>query len=348
MYKTYSKLAIKVFLILTPILLILAMLPNIIFDKCSVFKILQARITKNFNSFKTTDNYVNTKYFVTNYVLTNKNKYNALVVGSSRVGFIPANKIKEYKFFGLSYACGIPKQHYDHLKFLIDHKVKLKLILIGLDDFSFTKDPEDFYHISEQSNPASWYPFPTNFRENVDFYLKYLFLFDFDKKKKDTSPIFDGFSVLTTEQKNRIAKKTNYNKVAWIHPNIIRYKSFDEIKMIKDLCDKNNIEVIFFMNPLHKTTYMYNNFENLLIIKSRLVKITPYWDFAYLNKFTTNNNYWYETSHFKEDLGLLMLKKMGFLKDKNRPCQSSFGVYVDQNNIQEHIQMLKENRKSGK
>lgn len=81
-----------------------------------------------------------------------------------------------------------------------------------------------------------------------------------------------------------------------------------EIQEIKKLCDDNNIELTVIFNPLHITTYENQNKEKLSEFKSRLAEIIDYWDFNNINEVTTNNYYWYETSHYREIVGAMILK----------------------------------------
>lgn len=108
------------------------------------------------------------------------------------------------------------------------------------------------------------------------------------------------------------------------------------IREIVDLSKKYNFNLTIFINPIHKTTYLGTSFNNFQTFKNELAKLTNYYDFSGLNSITTNNYYYYETSHYRDVVGELIKKR---LFDSN--YDKSFGVYVSQNNIDEHLRNLK-------
>jgi len=89
------------------------------------------------------------------------------------------------------------------------------------------------------------------------------------------------------------------------------------------------------MNPIHITTYMGNNREELYRFQQELVKITPFYDFSPPSSVTTNNYYFYETSHYRPLVGDWMIQKI--LKMDNRGLSKDFGVYVMEENIEEQV-----------
>ncbi|MGL5355948.1 MAG: hypothetical protein ACRDAQ_05285, partial [Cetobacterium sp.] len=72
------------------------------------------------------------------------------------------------------------------------------------------------------------------------------------------------------------------------------------------------------------------------VFKKKLLELTDYWDFAELNKFTENNYYWYEASHYRPILGELIFKKI--FKDDFEIVpilvdeENVFGKYKSKNN----------------
>lgn len=124
--------------------------------------------------------------------------------------------------------------------------------------------------------------------------------------------LFEGPTILGNYENNRIDKVIN------------------EIKQIKDLCDNNNIKLTVIFNPLHITTYENTNKEKLLEFKSKLSEITSYWDFNSINQITTNNYYWYETSHYRGIVGDMILKRIyGDQYKKEIKVPEGFGEFIN-------------------
>ena len=51
--------------------------------------------------------------------MNNKKKYDSFIFGSSRVGKINPLKIENGKYYNMTYSEGLPREHYQNIKFLI-------------------------------------------------------------------------------------------------------------------------------------------------------------------------------------------------------------------------------------
>ncbi len=107
------------------------------------------------------------------------------------------------------------------------------------------------------------------------------------------------------------------------------------MKEIVDLAKKNRIGLVIFINPVHKTTYLDTDLRQFALFKKELAAITDYYDFSGLNSITTNNYYYYETSHYRPLVGDMMLKVMFGKPDVEVP--RDFGFHVTRTNIDEHL-----------
>ena len=117
-------------------------------------------------------------------------------------------------------------------------------------------------------------------------------------------------------------------------------ETIKSIEEIVNLSKKYDFNLLIFINPIHKTTYLDTNFNNFQIFKNELVQLTDYYDFSGLNRITTNNYYYYETSHYRDIAGELIKQRL--FKSEN----NNFGIYVSKNNIDEHLENLKEQIKN--
>ncbi len=71
-----------------------------------------------------------------------------------------------------------------------------------------------------------------------------------------------------------------------------------------------------------------------------LAKLTDFYDFSGLNSITRDAYNFYNPSHFRLPIGDLMIARM--LGDKTVPVPSDFGVLVTSENVETHLQHLKE------
>lgn len=116
----------------------------------------------------------------------------------------------------------------------------------------------------------------------------------------------------------------------------------DAIRDIKEMCDEHGIQLIAFINPIHYLTYRENYPKGLNAFKKRIVEITPFYDFSGLNRITTKNYYYYETSHYRPIVGDMIIRRI--FDPENAP--KDFGTYVTKDNINEHIANMEGEMKS--
>lgn len=93
----------------------------------------------------------NSNYIKMQYVLHNPDKFDSFLFGSSRTGFINVDRIPEGKWYNMSYSEGLPEEHLDNLKELIENGIIPKNVMIGVDNISAFVDPDlhqnQFYRI---------------------------------------------------------------------------------------------------------------------------------------------------------------------------------------------------------
>ena len=106
---------------------------NVLGDPYNVFHVDNIRETgaepnKNFIKMK--------------HLLKNKEAYDTLIFGSSRVGFLYFDTSPYEHYYNMSYSEGLPKEHLDNLKVLLKEGVKPKRIFLGVDNISYLVDPK--------------------------------------------------------------------------------------------------------------------------------------------------------------------------------------------------------------
>lgn len=105
----------------------------------------------------------------------------------------------------------------------------------------------------------------------------------------------------------------------------------ETIRQIKQFCDENGIRFVPFFNPQHMITYLNDDIELMNRFKKELVKISPFWDFSGVNYVTSNNYFWYETSHPR---AFICDKILDTVSGQNQiTWVPDFGVYVTEENV---------------
>ena len=329
MYK--NKLFVKFIVSLTVIFILCIMLINYKIDRYKIF-------SSNYNNlrYEPNQNFIKIKY-----IMNNKKKYDSFIFGSSRVGKINPLKIENGKYYNMTYSEGLPREHYQNIKFLINNDVKIKNILIGLDDFSYKVNPEKHY-----SEPMRKMHYLVSGSNILNFYINYLLVEPKISALKNGNLNYDIYNTgmpITPKsidifiEQNREAhnKDIKFKMPTFYKENNLINETIEDIKNIISICKENNINLIFFINPIHKTTYLYNNLDNLNNFKKRLSQITNYYDFAIINSLTTNNYNFYETSHYRELVGDIIL-------DTIYNNSTEYGLLVTKDNIDNYIEVLVE------
>ncbi len=339
-HKTWSKAVLLLIIVLVGSVVLI----NVVVD---AYGILRTDFSKQFQN-------PNMNYVKIKYLLANKQKFDSFVFGSSRVETIDVKKIPDGRFYNMIYPLGLPAEHLANIRFLLKNGVAIKNVMIGIDEFSYLVDPAPRRSdLLAQPHPAvSGKPLSV-------FYSEY-----FVKLKKTASQLRSYIRHNYTQRSSRDENRyifDIYDSGRIFCPvadedierdvdRHVRNKDFlkpyhtqgdnvagtlDVMKEIAEIAKANNIKLTIFINPIHKTTYLDTNLQQLAFFKKALASITDYYDFSGLNSVTTNNYNYYETLHYRQLVGDMMLKFM-FSSDRSG-VPSDFGFLVTKSNIDRHL-----------
>jgi hypothetical protein len=261
----------------------------------------------------------NRNFLKVEYILAHPDRYDSFIFGSSRVGAILTYNLKDGHYYNMTHSEGIPHEHLLNLRLFLNHGVKIKKVLLGLDEFS--------YQVSFTQHQQRWltraHPLATN-SSWLEFYTFYFFRLP---TKHDRSQFFKKLQKSNQVLKMDIDDQDYfYRTYLALLPNVkaddpkylipthysgnVLKETLQDIRDIVTLCKKNNIELTVFMNPIHHTTYADTNKVLLQEFKYSLKSITPYYDFSGPSTITTNNLNFLDTSHYTTDIGNYMIETM--------------------------------------
>lgn len=289
----------------------------------------------------------NNHFIKMRYILNDKTKFDSFIFGSSRANNVKPQQFKNGNYFNMYYSLGIPEEHLEDIRMMIKHKIQIKNILILLDFTSYstsTKGRENDLlrrHYSDEKMVL------------LKKYIKYAFVIpDWDFVDQYFQQNVDSFYKNTYKSgtaENEI--KENYiekNKVEHINSSIFNepivsweshvLETVATLDTIKKLCEANHISLTLAMNPIHKATYLANSPGDYFAFLKRLSEISSFYDFSGLNRITTNNYFYYETSHFRPMIGNAMANFIQY--GKHIDTIPEFGIYITKNNIDERINFL--------
>ena len=332
-----AKKWIRIFFGLGGISLLWLIVFNIILDSYSILRSDYSNLYREPNQ-----NFIKMKY-----LLSKETNYDSFIFGSSRVGKINPDNFKNGIYYNMKYSEGVPREHLENIRILINNGYKIKNILIGLDDFSYQVNPDE--HIGQHLRKPHYNADSANYSKEK-FYFSYFFTIP---SKEDSFRFFKQLIGVQYQTANfdiyksglPIVPETVENDIESNVDAHIKNKKFEkpthysgdriedtinEIKQIKMICDENQINLSIFINPIHKTTYLDTNFDNFQKFKYKLSEITDFIDFSGLNEITLNNYYYYETSHYRTIVGDMIAKRL-----QNEDI--NFGNLVSKENINEHL-----------
>lgn len=287
----------------------------------------------------------NTKVLKVDYILKNIKKYDSFIFGSSRVGAINPTKIKNGNYYNMTYSEGIPHEHLLNIKLFIKSGIKIKNLLIGIDDFSYKVSFEK--HQQQGLTKSHYLATDTNKLIYLkDNFMRFPLGEDRSHIKKKLLKSKGMFMTDVSKQTENLLKKEvdpkDYNISTHLNDPIFNKPTqyignlidttIEDIKKINEICISNNINCKFFINPIHKTTYDYLDKKQFERFKNKLSQVVEYYDFSYVENISENNYYWHETSHFRGIVGDMIIDRL--FNEQN----VSFGTKIKYNKILDTIQ----------
>jgi len=283
----------------------------------------------------------NSNYIKMKYVLENPDKFDSFLFGSSRTGFIDVERIPDGKWYNMSYSEGIPDEHLENLKEMIEHGIIPKNVMIGVDNISCLVEPylheRQFYRI----------PYP---RENkLGFYANYFSIrgviksLDIILNHQITDPDY-------VERYYRSGSSNRYMEVDNDWENDAPYwedyyfnqlsDAVLDIIYIRDLCAEYGINLIVFSNPIYYTTYEYSVNYGYLKYLGYLGEHVNYYNFSGINDVTTNQDNYLETSHYNMEVGDMVIDRIFYGKTDADLEEQCFGLIVTNENREEFVEKM--------
>lgn len=248
----------------------------------------------------------NLNYVKTNYILNNKTKYDSFIFGSSRVGTLNPKKISESKYYNMSISSGVIKEELEILKIFLENDIKIKEIILGIDNFYFFTFPET--HLNDFLRMP--YVKLKNKKERLKIYLtipfyKYRTLIPNSYVKFDINNTgmfiwgeiyFDG--------KNETSKAKLIRKE----------KTLKEIEEFITLCQERKIELKIIFTPQFRKNEISDSldreYEEVRELVKNMMNNNSVYDFTSMDKISRDYKYWYDSSHTKPEVGNIILDEI--------------------------------------
>jgi hypothetical protein len=348
----YSKW-IKITVLYTALLFAFIVVPNIFFDTFGVYSSLFDLNKGKKINYSMSASGINQRIYNTELILRNPDRFDSFLFGSSRIGVIDPGKITTGHFYNMSYPQGIVAEHLSIIKTFLKKGIKIKNVIIGMDEFSFKS------RISEHENQLLYIMHPDvsgKSRSNlffryffrlprpfeISFWFKFLF-----KNNGEFKPLFNdtGLNVSWLATEKKIAATGKYSFLnedfaysPFIFDQQLANEVFAQIDEMKLLAKKNNFSLIIFFNPIYAQRYA-NYAAGFLSIKKDLAEHTDFYDFSGFNSITTDDFNYYEDHHYRYLIGDMIIQRIS--GNGNIKVPDDFGVLVTKNNVYTYINKQK-------
>ena len=294
---------------------------------------------------------VNHRFAITKDILNNHKQYNSYMFGSSRIGGInpkfAEKHVENSKFYNSVFPEGLPYEYYHHVKFLISQNIKIKNLLIGLDDFSWTINPD--VHIQN----LTFHPYPPSIGKNlILFRLKSLIRIPnfgrlMDPKnsriKRNKAP---WEMTRARPEGAKINEKLFEKAFLQISPFNDHLKgALDEMTKLVELCKENDISLKIFIQPIYKKNYCERDDKVFFAFIEKLARITPYYNFSNMNTITIDTSYFIEPVHYYPIVGEYIIRTIYGSKEDKSDIPNDFGFYVTKNNVKDYIKKLQNEKR---
>lgn len=293
-----------------------------------------------------------------NYIDKNKDKFNSYIVGSSGCGSIKVDTINKYSgdtYYNSFYYGSDLMDTYNTIKYLSE-TAKPKNILLGIN-----YNTAMFFDIGDDEMNKRM-PAKVSGKNLFDFYTSYLFAnpryaldkinsvkedsffqksFDvfisetgnYDKGLRDTENIGDYNSYLDKPAYNVFKAYPKANKELIEIENFLKY-----MNKIKELCIEKSINLQTVVFPIYWEDFDNYKIDELEKFYRSLSSITDFWDFS-KSTISTDARYFYDSSHFRNSVGDMMLAKIYNDDELYKP--EDFGYHVNSQNIDVFIAWFK-------
>lgn len=339
--KKFVKLFIRVFISI----LLLIVLLNIIVSPFGLFK----DQFLNWHSYNMTQN---PRIAKIEYLDKNHEKFDSYVVGASGSSAFLSKDLDKYtgdKFYNLFYYGADMLDSVDTVKYIVKN-YEVKNIFLPL-----TITHGLYYNVgNERLNDKMHYKVENS--SPVEFYSKYLLAnpnYSIDKIKsiKKDSYLQESFDVFNAENgsydkslrdvepihsKDEYLSKEEYNVFNYDFSEDKHLDYIEDVKKslieIKEICEKENINLEVVMCPLYNRDYKFYNKNEVEKFYKEISQVVSFWDFTN-SSISYEPRYFYDRTHWRNSVGTMMLAKV--YDDKNIYMPEDFGYYVTKDNYKE-------------
>jgi len=277
-------------------------------------------------------------------IFRNPDRFDSFLFGSSRVSAIDTSQLVTGHFYNMSYPSGLLEEHLAIIKTFLKKGVKIKNVVIGLDEFTFISRMRDHENqlitimhpdVSGKSRTFILLQFFLRMPRAFELSRWFESLLEKDDLKSGMSDNGLNLFWLRTEKIIAAIGKPLFSDPPFVYAPIVFDEKLvcevlDQVDELKVLARENHFTLIFFFNPVQAQRYA-NFAAGLLPVKQKLAEHTDFYDFSGFNSVTTDNFNYYEEQHYRYLVAKMIVRRM--FGNSDSPVPDDFGFLVTQDNV---------------
>lgn len=279
-------------------------------------------------------------YRTQKFVELNEIKPNTLMIGGSRVHYLRPNDLKKYtndKVYNLGLSYSTLEEQYYFLKYSLEN-FEIKNVIIGINLYTFSEILEDNSSDFDKDIFTNKFNFYQQIKHYLEVplykYLKFAFTNNFTEPfYKDGAITAYHQNIVLTGKSWEQRKNNSYNGYIEKYRDYLQWgeTNLEYFKKMVELCKEYKVNLKVFTTAIHTSQLnILKDLDKMDIYykwKEEIAKITPYWDFMYDNSITRNDDNFVDTSHIKQEFGILYFAKL--FDDSSVEIPKDFGIYVE-------------------
>lgn len=287
------------------------------------------------------------------YLKENHEKYDSYVIGCSKSSSLPTKALNRYfdaSFYNMIMYGGDLYDIEKTAEYIINNYIaKNIVVVIGLEEArAFNTEADGMkgnLHAGVDGSPL------------LPFYFKYLFLNPEYSRNKleayfDRGYLISSKDVFITEtgtyNKSRrdaqriprldkyLEENPDFTAQTWYNPIPDADLCAESLGRIKELCDSNGTTLTVIACPVYEKELLCYNEEEVKAYYKSIAEKVDFWCFSGYTDITREPRYFYDSMHFRNCVGDMMLAQM--FSDESVFVPEKFGVYVTSDNADETIE----------
>ncbi|MFD0958991.1 polysaccharide deacetylase family protein [Paenibacillus chungangensis] len=291
------------------------------------------------------------------YLEQRHDEYNAYIIGGSKSSSLSPERLNAYygdgaSFYSMLMYGGDFHDYEKTLYYLVDEYAPKHIVLhMSLQEIShFNEKPTDF----KQSLHAK-----VSGESKAKFYWDYLKLnpsYGYAKLEGYAKRLADDFAysqfVPETGVYNKVKRDAEPvdNLEAFVNANREAFKPFGRLEAVameqnvkaleemKQYAESRGTTFLLITGATYEQELLSYNMDDLKTYWSMIAEVTDFWDFSGYTPVSGDPRYYYDTMHYRNTLGEMML---GYIfKDPDVYVPAGFGHYTTKENVKEHAEAV--------